>query len=428
MKFVLIEIKKIIEDKWPLLYNKIEVFLKKSFAKYFGLHPRVMRNEISVVNMVLYSSKWNMTYGKKLIHEELEQSFAEYVGTRNAVALGSGGVSLQLSFRALGLKYGDEVIHQVDSCGASALAVIAAGCVPVFSDSDLSTFMLDSVDLKQNINVRTRAVLATHMWGNPENINVVKKITDDNKIILIEDSCLSLGAKIDNKMVGSIGKVGIFSFGCLKPIQTGEGGMVVTDDDALAKEIRSLRNWGDRTAEYHISDTTIPSWNGRMSEILAAVALEQLKSYPVYLENLRSRVFDFKTFLERNTDFQIITGYQNSIYDSSFSQVVVKINTSDSNNNKHGILKFFTDSGIIVRDANFKPINDLTLFKSQNWKEWVLAKDKVFIEDNYRKRFINANIIYESLGIGFDKKNFTSNYNFTRLIKVFKLFIEQRLK
>ena len=122
---------------------------------------------------VLKSSQWNMAYGRNLSHEYLEAEFCEYIGVPNAVAVGSGGLALQMSMRALGLKPGNEVIHQVDTCSASAQSVMNAGLNPVFSDISRDTLMFDFNDLQGLINPNTKAIMPTHMWGNCENIKEV---------------------------------------------------------------------------------------------------------------------------------------------------------------------------------------------------------------------------------------------------------------
>ena len=190
-----------------------------------------------------------MAYGRNLSHEYLEDEFCKYIGVQNAIAVGSGGLALQMSMRALGLIPGNEVIHQVDSCSASAQSVMNAGLNPVFSDISRDSLMFDLNDLKNLVNPNTKAVMPTHMWGNTENSEEVCDFSKSKNILVIEDGCLSLGASYENKMVGSFGDV-VFFFGCIKPVQGGEGGMIVTNDDCLAKELKSMRHWGDRTIEF----------------------------------------------------------------------------------------------------------------------------------------------------------------------------------
>src|SRR5262249_10780538 len=232
-------------DWWPAGYYFLVGVARRFMGGTFGVYPRVMGNEIAAVSEILRGSQWNMTYGRGLAHERLEAEFAEASGTREAVAVASGGVALQMSLRALGLKPGDEAIHQVDTCAATAMALMNAGVTPIFAGISDQSFMLDIADVERRIGPQTKAIVATHMWGNPENMPALRALAQAKGLNLIEDACLGLGAIVDGKPAGSWGDVGVFSFGCVKPIQTGEGGMIVTSDDALARELRSLRHWGD---------------------------------------------------------------------------------------------------------------------------------------------------------------------------------------
>ena len=120
MKRALFKLAFFLKNKFPKIYYILLKFAKNKFSSFFGTYPYPVRNEIAEVEKVLKSSQWNMAYGRNLNHEYLEAEFSEYIGVPHAIAVGSGGLALQMSMRALGLKPGDEVIHQVDSCSASA--------------------------------------------------------------------------------------------------------------------------------------------------------------------------------------------------------------------------------------------------------------------------------------------------------------------
>src|SRR6478736_526104 len=271
----LIPIARSLKDRYPKLYSRLVSIAKRFLGNRLGIYPRVMGNELKAVEEVLSSSQWNMAYGKGLAHERLEADFANYVGAPFAVAVGSGGMALQMSMRALGVKPGDEVIHQIDTCSATAMAVLNAGATPIFADISPETFMLDQSSVSENSNEATKAVIATHMWGNPENMKMLRELTAKFGWKLIEDACLSLGAIAQGRKAGAWGDTSVFSFGCIKPIQGGEGGMIITSDEGMARELRAMRHWGDRTIEFGVRDVEQLAWNGRMSEIVAAVVREQ---------------------------------------------------------------------------------------------------------------------------------------------------------
>src|ERR1700704_5083148 len=210
-----------LRERWPSAYHFLVRVAKRYAGSTFGVYPRTLANEVGAVTEILRSSQWNMAYGRGLMHERLEAEFAETVQARHAIAVASGGVGLQMSLRAIGLKPGDEAIHQVDTCTATAMAVMNAGVTPVFADICDRTFMLDRSDVEGRIGPQTKALIATHMWGNPENMSALRALARARGLKLIEDACLGLGAVVQGSPAGSWGDVGVFSFGCVKPIQTG---------------------------------------------------------------------------------------------------------------------------------------------------------------------------------------------------------------
>ena len=414
-----------LKEKYPSFF----AFLKRLAKRYFGgklaVYPRMMGGEISAVENVLKSSDWNMAYGKGLVHEKLEREFADYIGVNHAIAVNTGGMAIQMSLRALGLQPGDEIIHQIDTCSANAFSVMNAGCTPIFSDISLDTFMLSERDIENNISAKTKALMPVHIWGNPENMEMVAAIAERHNLLVVEDACLALGAEYCGKKAGSFGKVGIFSFGCIKPMQAGEGGMIVTNDYSLARELRSLRHWGDRTIEYGVRDTLTLPWNGRMSEIIAAVLLVQLRGYPDHLKKLQENVFLFSELIKGFSGVEIITNNTPQCT-SAYSQIVLKIDATKLHISKRELMEKLYTQGINVWHANFEPINSLSFFKNNEWKKWILKGDIEKAEYNYSRYFINSNKVYTSLGFGLGKMNFMSVSNVTYLFNVLRKILESK--
>lgn len=401
----------------PKLYYFLVSIARRFFTKRLGIYPRILANEKRAVYSVLQSSQWNMCDGKGLVHEKLEERFSEYVHVPYAVAVGSGGVALQMSMRALGLKPGDEVIHQVDTCSATAMSIMNAGVTPIFADISKETFMLDVESVRRSINKNTKAILITHMWGNPENTQKLVALAKEHGLKIIEDGCLALGAISNGRPVGNWGDVGVFSFGASKPIQGGEGGMIVTHDLELARELRAMRHWGDRSFEFGERDVTQLSWNGRLSEIVAAVVLEQLSGYPSHIRQLQDAVSDFEIFLKNNVEgLSINLGTAEKISDSVFTQVQLKID-ENSKLSKDILWKGLKSSGIPIWHANFELITSLSLFKNKTWKDFILRGDIENVELNYSKQFENANSVFVKEGLGLNKMNYLSNQNFSYLKK-----------
>lgn len=400
-----------IRERFPALYYFLVRTAKRLMGRTFGVYPRTLGNEISAVTAILRSSQWNMAYGPGLTHERLEAEFAEAVGARHSIAVASGGVALQMSLRALGLKPGDEAIHQVDTCSATAMAVMNAGVTPVFADISDRTFMLDCTDAGNRIGAATRALIATHMWGNPENMPELRTLARERGLKLIEDACLGLGAVADGGPAGSWGDVGVFSFGCIKPIQTGEGGMIVTDDEALARELRSLRHWGDRAIDFGVRDATQLAWNGRMSEILAGVAREQLKGYPRHLKEMRDAVGEFQNFLEGFPGLSLMLGTAETVSCCAFTQVVLRVDEALLGLGKTDLMAELTKRGIPNWHANFELINSLSFFRSGGWRDWILRGDIDRVGKNNGGPFPVAERVYAHDGLGLGKTNFLSAGN-----------------
>jgi perosamine synthetase len=403
--------------RFPGAHARIVALAKRFLGQRLGVYPRAMAGEVAAVTAVLRSSQWNMTYGVGLAHERLEAAFADYVGVPHAIAVNTGGMALQMSMRALGLRPGDEVVHQVDTCSATALAVIAAGCTPIFADVSPRTLMLDANSVERSLGPRVRALIPTHMWGNPEDMPAMLALAERHGLHLIEDACLSLGSTIGKRRVGSFGRVGVFSFGCIKPIQGGEGGMIVTQDEALARELRAMRHWGDRTIEFGQRDTLRPAWNGRMSELVAAVVAEQLKGYPRHLEGLRDAVATFEHKLAGIDGLELVLGNAPSSNHCSFSQVVLRIDEQRLGIGKAKLLDSLRNRGVAVWHANFELINSLSLFRTDAWQAWAPAGDLARVAANYRATYPTAQSLFDSHGLGLGKMNFLSKGNLGHLIK-----------
>jgi dTDP-4-amino-4,6-dideoxygalactose transaminase len=318
--------------------------------------------------------------------------------------------------RALGLDCQSEVITQVDTCSAVPQAILNSQAIPVFTDVDIETFQICQKDLAQKINKNTKMILATHMWGNPEDLASIKELTNEKEIFIVEDACLALGSRYENRYLGSFSTAGVFSFGSTKPLQAGEGGMIVTDDKELARELRSMRSWGDRETEYGLRDVRMLSWNGRMPEVIAAIALEQLKGYPDRLERIQERVKKFRDLIKDIPDFIIApTLNQEKL---AYTQVALKI-TPVSRYTKQEIFILASEASIPVFHATFEPLTELSLFRSGDWLNWTSHK-------NDRKNpapsdFLAAYDVYQNLGVGLVRKNFESDLNFRLLCAFIKI-------
>jgi len=231
--------------------------------------PIIGDEEIEAVIRVLKSGI--LAHGSEV--EGFEKEFSEYIGVKHAIAVVNGTVALDLALKAIGIRPGDEVITTPFTFIATANAVLYQGAKPVFADIDLKTYNIDPEQVKEKISSRTKAIIAVHLFGHPADMKALSEIAEDHKLLLVEDCAQAHGARFMGRRVGGFGHVAIFSFYATKNMTTGEGGMVVTNDDEVANRVRLLRDHGQSGKYYHVE----LGYNYRMTNILAAIGRVQLK-------------------------------------------------------------------------------------------------------------------------------------------------------
>jgi dTDP-4-amino-4,6-dideoxygalactose transaminase len=184
--------------------------------------------------------------------ESFEQSLAERIGTRHAVAVASGTAALHLALAAAGVGRGDEVIIPANTFFATAEAVVATGAVPVLADVDARTALLDPESAAAAIGPRTAALVPVHLYGQPVDAAAFRDLAERKGLLLLEDACQAIGARWNGRPVGSFGDAAAFSFYPGKNLGAlGDGGAVTTDDDVLARRIRLLRSHGEAAKHEH---------------------------------------------------------------------------------------------------------------------------------------------------------------------------------
>lgn len=220
--------------------------------------------------------------------EEFEDLVSRYVGQEYGIAVSSGTAGLHLCVRALGIGPGDEVIVPSFTFIAAANAVRYEGAVPVFVDIESRYLNIDPDRIEAAITPRTRAIIAVHTFGCPADMDAILDIANRCHLRVIEDACEAIGAKYRGQTVGTFGDAAVFAFYPNKQITTGEGGLVVTRDPLLAREIRAMRNHGRfETDEWH--QHSILGYNYRLSEINCALGCAQMRRIEDILA-LRDRV------------------------------------------------------------------------------------------------------------------------------------------
>ena len=217
---------------------------------------------------------------------EFEREFAEYCGADRGVATANGTAALQTALRAVGIGEGDAVVTTPLSFVASANAVRLCGARPVFADVDPETYTLDpdAVEAAVEANDDVAAILPVHLYGLPAEMGRLTEVAAAHDLALIEDAAQAHGATCDGRRVGTFGDAGCFSFYPTKNMTTGEGGMVVTDDDGVADRAARFVNHGRADAAAHGYDHVSVGHNLRLTSLAAAIGLEQLRKLPAYNE------------------------------------------------------------------------------------------------------------------------------------------------
>ncbi len=215
--------------------------------------------------------------GKKV--QDFQRKWANYFGSKNAIAVNSGTSALHVAIAASGIGPGDEVIVPAYSFTATASSVVMNNAIPIFCDIDPITFNIDVKKIEKLITDKTKAIIPVHLFGKPAEMDAIMDLSKKHGLIVIEDACQSPGTKYNGKFTGTIGHFGVFSTVETKNLVTGEGGMIVTNDDELAYKCKLVRNHGEaymkgKPREYL---SNMLGYNLRPLEIQAAVGIEQLK-------------------------------------------------------------------------------------------------------------------------------------------------------
>lgn len=237
--------------------------------------------EIKKVDEVL-RSKW-ISMGE--VTQKFEKRFAEYLGVKNAIAVSNGTAALHVAAMVLGSKPRDEIIVPSLTFVATSNAVIYAGAKPVFADIQSKDDLTISLgDIKEKITKKTKGIIVMHYAGYPCDMKGIMEIAHDHDLFVIEDAAHAPGAQINDKKLGTIGDIGCFSFFSNKNLVTGEGGMIVTNNDEIAEEIKRKRSHGmtslswDRFKGHAFSyDVTTLGYNYRVNDIGSALGLCQLE-------------------------------------------------------------------------------------------------------------------------------------------------------
>lgn len=205
----------------------------------------------------------------------LEGEWAQKFNVKHAVAVNSATSGLYAAIGAAGVGPGDEVITTPFTMSATSSAILGYNAIPVFCDVELDTYNLDPEAVRKAITPSTKAIMVVHIFGHPADMNELLAIAKKHDLKVIEDAAQAPGARFHGKLAGTIGDIGVYSLNCNKAIQTGEGGIVVTDDDGLAQRLRLIRNHAEAVIASGMKVDSLVNmlgWNYRLPEIEAAIA------------------------------------------------------------------------------------------------------------------------------------------------------------
>ena len=315
--------------------------------------PLVGEEEVEAVARVMRSGM--LAQGS--VVTGFESRFAEYCGARHAVGVNSGTAALHAALLAAGVGPGDSVIVPAFTFFATASAVSMCGATPLFADVDPRTFNIDPESAGDLVRPDTRAVIGVHLFGQPFDVAAVRELSEDHDLTLIEDAAQAHGAEYHGRRAGSLADIGCFSFYPTKNMTTGEGGMVTTDDDALAERVRLLINHGQIRKYLH----TAVGYNYRMTNIAAAIGLVQLDR----LEGFNERRIRNARYLDRNlAGAGLVTPYATPGVRHVYHQYVVKI-PADYPITRDAFVSALADRGIGTAVHYPVPVNRQPVYENE---------------------------------------------------------------
>ncbi|GAP11696.1 predicted pyridoxal phosphate-dependent enzyme [Bellilinea caldifistulae] len=319
-------------------------------------------DEILAVQKVL-ESRW-LTMGS--VTQQFEQEFAKKIGARHAFAVTNGTAALHLACLALGLGPGDEVIVPSLTFVASANAIRYTGATPVFAEivspKDLN---ISPVAVEKRINPRTRAIMVVHYGGYACDMTAIQTIAERHNLKIIEDAAHAVGGELEGTALGCWGEIGCFSFFSNKNMTTGEGGMVVTNDDELADRLRLLRSHGMTTLTWDRHqgraidyDVVMLGYNYRLDEIRSAIGLVQLNKLEKNNEQRRKLTRHYHSMLKKTLP-QVETPFEN--YRGKTSAHLLPILLPQAANRRK-IIEFLKSRGIQT-SIHYPPVHQFSIYQ-----------------------------------------------------------------
>ena len=277
---------------------------------------------------------------------QLEDDWCDYYNIRYAISMNSATSCLYAALGALKIGYGDEVIVSPSTMTASAVGPLIYGAIPIFADIERKTGCLDPKSIEKLITPNTKCILVVHLYGIPADMDPIMRLAKKHNIKVIEDCAQAHGAKYKGRNVGTIGDIGVFSLNVNKTIQSGEGGLCITESEDLKLRLQLIRNHGENVvgpASYN-DILNIIGYNYRLTEIQAAIAIEQLKKLNV-LNNTRIEYVEYlNDRLQQLPFLECIYGRENCI--STYYQYPILFNSKKAGVSQQHFIKAINAEGV----------------------------------------------------------------------------------
>lgn len=311
--------------------------------------PDITEAEIEAVTEVLRTP--NLSLGPKV--REFEQAFEEYIGIKHAITVSSGTSGLFLCAKALGWEPGDEILVTPFTFICSVTVPMMVGATPVFVDIDPVSMNMDPAKIEEKITDKTKAILPVEVFGNPSGIDKICEIAEKHNLTVLEDSCEALGSTLNGKKVGTFGKMSAFAFYPNKQMTTGEGGVVLTDDDDLAEMCVSLRNQGRGRGGGWLAHERL-GFNCRLSDINCALGIVQLSRIEEFIEKRANVAKMYQQLLADEDRLIVPTAPENGRM--SWFVFVPRLNSNYTQDQRNTLLKKLLARGIQVSNY-FPPVH-----------------------------------------------------------------------
>ncbi len=300
--------------------------------------------------------------------KKFEREFSEYVSAKYSIGVNSGSDALYLAVKSLGIGNGDEVITVSHTFVSTADAIVRNGAKPVFVDIDSETYIMDVAQVEDKITKRTKAIIPVHLYGHPADMDPIMELAKKYNLFVIEDACQAHGAEYKGEKVGAIGDLGCFSFYPSKNLGAyGNGGMIVTNNEELAKKLRMLRNYGQSQKYYY----DFMGVNSRLDEIQAAVLRVKLKHLDEWNEKRRNVA---KLYNELLKDSNVILPIEKDYAKHVYHLYVIR------STNRDKLQRYLSQNGIQTQIHYPLPVHKQKSYLDLGFRAYLPVTEKICCE------------------------------------------------